>query len=227
MIILTGASGGIGREILPMLSKLDNVIALYHSNPPDITHNPRITNYKLNLTSEQDVKDFGTLVKKDFKNITLIHAATKNKSDLVAQCHTSDWDEIMDVNLRGTFFLNRELLIPMISEKWGRIIHFSSITSLRGMPGTLAYSTAKNGLIGMSRVIAREHARFGITSNVLALGYFNTGIVDTLSEKVRKKIIDELPSKKLGDPSNIFNAIEFLIKSEYTNGSVLNIDGAL
>ena len=166
-----------------MLSKLDNVIALYHSNPPDITHNPRITNYKLNLTSEQDVKDFGTLVKKDFKNITLIHAATKYKSALVAQCHTSDWDEVMDVSLRGTFFLNRELLIPMISEKWGRIIHFSSIASLRGMPGTLAYSTAKNGLIGMSRVIAREHARFGITLNVLALGYFNTGIVDTLSEK--------------------------------------------
>lgn len=227
MIVLSGASGGIGRAILPMLTKLDTVVALYRTSPPDIIDNPRIINHKINLSLEQDVKNFGTLVKNNYAKITLIHAAALSKDGLAAQFRTSDWDDVMDVNLRGTFFLNRELLIPMINEKWGRIIHFSSVAGLRGMPGTLAYSTAKTGLSGMSRVIAREHARFGITSNVLALGYFNTGLIETLSEKVRKKIIDELPSRKLGNPSDIVNAIEFLMKSECTNGSVLNIDGAI
>lgn len=227
MIILTGASGGIGRAILPMLTKLDNVIALCYSKSPNIKDNQAIISHKLNLSSEQDIVDFSSWVKKDFKKITLIHAAALSKDGLTAQFHTKEWDDIMNVNLRGTFFLNRELLKPMISEKWGRIIHLSSVSGLRGMPGTLAYSTSKTGLIGMSRVIAREHARFGITSNVLALGYFNTGLIETLSQKVRKKIIEELPSKKLGNPSDIISAIEFLMKSEYTNGSILSIDGAI
>ena len=133
----------------------------------------------------------------------------------------------MDVNLRGNFLITRELLIPMINEKWGRIIHLSSIAGVRGMQGTLAYSTAKTGLQGMSRVLAREYARFNITSNVLVLGYFNIGLIETLSEKVRSSIINEIPSKKLGHPSNIVHAIEYLIKSEYTSGSVVNIDGAI
>ena len=115
----------------------------------------------------------------------------------------------------------------MISEKWGRVIHLSSVAGIRGMQGTLAYSTAKTGLLGMSRVLAREHARFGITSNVLVLGYFNTGLIETLSDKIRNAIIEEIPSKKLGEPSNIVNAVEYIIKSEYTNGSVLNIDGPI
>lgn len=227
MIILTGASGGIGRAILPLLTALDTVIALYCTNPPNVDDNPRIINHKLNLSSEQDVKDFCDWVKKDFEKITLIHAAALSRDGLAAQLRTIDWDQVMNVNLRGAFFLTRGLLMPMISEKWGRIIYFSSVAGLRGMPGTLAYSTTKSGLIGMSRVIACEYARFGITSNVLALGYFNTGLIETLSEKVRKEIIKEIPSGKLGNTIDIVNAIEFLMKSDYTNGSVLNVDGGI
>jgi len=79
----------------------------------------------------------------------------------------------------------------------------------------------------MSRVLANEYARFGITSNVLVAGYFNTGLIETLSEKMRRDIIESIPSKRLGDPSNIVNAIEFLMKSEYVNGSAINIDGGI
>jgi 3-oxoacyl-[acyl-carrier protein] reductase len=227
MIILTGASGGVGREILPMLAKLDKVIALYNSTPPDIFDNDRIEYYKLNLSSESDVIEFCSKIKKKCKKIILIHAAALSKDRLAAQLPTDDWDQVMEVNLRGNFLITRELLNPMINEKWGRIIHLSSIAGVRGMQGTLAYSTAKTGLQGMSRVLAREYARFNITSNVLVLGYFNIGLIETLSDKVRNSIINEIPSKKLGHPRNIVDAIEYLIKSEYTNGSVVNIDGAI
>lgn len=227
MIILTGASGGIGHAILPRLSALDSVVALYRTNPPDISGSERVLCHKLNLSSEREIKEFCTGVKNDFERITLVHAAGLSQDQLAAQYSTSDWDQVMDVNLRGNFLLTRELLMPMIKERWGRIIHFSSVAGLRGMPGTLAYSTAKTGLLGMSRVIAREYARFGITSNVLALGYFNTGLIETLSEKVRSRIIDEIPSKKLGETGNIVSAIEFLMKSDYTNGSVVHIDGGI
>ena len=131
MIILTGASGGIGREILPMLSELDDVIALYHSTPPEIVDSKRIASYKINLSSEQEVKGFCARVKKDLKKITLIHAAALSRDGLAAQLDVNDWDMAMDVNLRGNFLITRELLWPMISEKWGRVIHLSSECSLK------------------------------------------------------------------------------------------------
>jgi NAD(P)-dependent dehydrogenase (short-subunit alcohol dehydrogenase family) len=115
----------------------------------------------------------------------------------------------------------------MIGDGWGRVIHISSIAGMKGVPGTIAYSTAKTGLLGMSKVLANEYARFGVTSNVLILGYFNTGLIDTLNEKSRQKILASIPSKRLGSPSNIVNAIDFLIKSEYVNGSTVNIDGGI
>ena len=227
MIILTGASGGIGRAILPALTALDSVTAIYHTKLPDISGLDNVTTQQVDLTSETEVGDFVAAMKGKLEKITLIHAAALSRDGLAAKYSTDDWDQVINVNLRGNFLLTRAMLIPMMEEKWGRIIHISSVAGMRGMPGTLAYSTAKTGLLGMSRVMSNEYARFGITSNVLVPGYFNTGLIETLSEKVRNKILESIPSKRLGDPSNIVNAVEFLMKSEYVNGSTINIDGGI
>ncbi len=227
MIILTGASGGIGRAILPSLVTLDNVIAVYHKNLPDISGINGVTLYQVDLTSESKVNDFAAAMKDQLQRITLIHAAALSRNALAAKFSTEDWDQVINVNLRGSFLFTRAMLLPMIQEKWGRIIYISSVAGMRGAPGTLAYSTAKTGLLGMSRVIANEYARFGITSNVLVLGYFNTGLIETLSEKLRKKILELIPSRQLGNPANVINAVEFLIKSEYVNGSAMHIDGGI
>ena len=227
MIILTGASGGIGHAILASLSKLDDVIALYNTKAPNIEGLANVTLHKLDLTSEQDIANFALTIKRDVKKIILINAAALSKDGLAAKYSTDNWDQVINVNLRGSFLLTKAMLIPMMEANWGRIIHISSVAAIRGVPGTIAYSAAKTGLLGMSRVLANEYARFGITSNVLVPGYFNTGLIETISEKLRKKILDSIPSGKLGDPSNIFNAIEFLIKSEYVNGSVVHLDGGI
>lgn len=227
MIILTGASGGIGRAILPALSKLDHVTAVYHSKQPDIVGLERVTLQQIDLASEREVNDFATKMKDKLTRITLVHAAALSRDTLAAKLDINDWDQTINVNLRGDFLLTRAMLMPMIAEKWGRVIHISSVAGMRGVPGTLAYSTAKTGLLGMSGVLAHEYARFGITSNVLVAGYFNTGLIETLSEKMRQDIIESIPSKRLGEPSNIVNAIEFLMKSEYVNGSTINIDGGI
>ena len=227
MILLTGASGGIGRAILPALAMLDTVAAIYRTKEPDISGMGGVTVHQLDLSSEREVGDFVASMKGRLERITLIQAAALSRNVLAAQFSTEDWDQVIQVNLRGNFLLTRELLMPMIKEKWGRIIHFSSVAGIRGVPGTLAYSTAKAGLLGMSRVIAGEYARFGITSNVLVLGYFNTGLIETLSEKVHGKILESIPSGRLGDPVNIVNAVGFLMKSEYVNGSEIRIDGGI
>jgi 3-oxoacyl-[acyl-carrier protein] reductase len=227
MIILTGASGGIGHAILPALTKLDNVIAIYNNKLPDISELDGVTAHKVDLTSEHEVTMFTEMIKDQISRVTLIHAAALSRDCIAARFSTEDWDQVLNVNLKGNFLLTRAMLIPMIEEKWGRVIHISSVSAMRGVQGTFAYSTSKTGLLGMSRVLANEYARFGITSNVVVPGYFNAGLIDTLTEKARKKIMEAIPSGKLGDPINIVNAVEFILKSEYVNGSVINIDGGI
>lgn len=227
MIILTGASGGIGRAILPLLAVLDHVVAVYRTKPPDIDTLSAVTAYRMDLSSEEEVDAFATSMKARSEKITLVHAAALSRDGLAAQFSTEDWDHVMEVNLRGNFILTRALLMAMVKEKWGRIIHFSSVAGMRGVRGTIAYSTAKTGLLGMSRVIAQEYGRFGITSNVLVLGYFDTGLIETLGENVRKDIVASIPSGRLGDPVNIAQAVEFLMKADYVNGATIHIDGGM
>jgi len=227
MIILTGASGGIGHAILSFLSKLDKVIAISHSKAINVDELDGVEPYQVDLTSEIEVNEFVSKIKSKLSKVVLIHAAAISLDNLAIKFDTKDWNQSMSLNLNSNFFLTRALLAIMIRDDWGRIIHVSSIAGMKGVPGTIAYSTAKTGLLGMSKVLANEYARFGVTSNVLILGYFNTGLIDTLSEKSRQKILESIPSKRLGAPSNIVNAVDFLIKSEYVNGSTVNIDGGI
>jgi len=205
VIILTGASGGVGYAILSSLSKLDSVIAVSHSTNINIDDLSGVDLHSVDLTSENEVNKFVSTVKEKLSNVVLIHAAAISLDNIAVKFDTKDWHRSMSLNLDSNFFLTRALLTTMIQDGWGRIIHVSSIAGIKGAPGTIAYSTAKTGLMGMSKVLAN----------------------DTLNEDTRKKIIEEIPSKKLGDPSNIVNAIDFLIKSEYVNGSKIHIDGGI
>ena len=227
MIILTGASGGIGQTILPSLAELDNVIAISHSKPLNVDQLDDIESYQVDLTSESQVNKFVLKIKSRLSKVVLIHAAVISLDNLAVKFETEDWNQSINLNLNGNFFLTRALLTTMIEDGWGRIVHMSSIAAIKGVSGTIAYSTSKTGLLGMSKVLANEYARFGMTSNVLIPGYLDTGLIDTLDEKSRLKILESIPSKKLGSPSNIVNAIDFLIKSEYVNGSSIYVDGGI
>ena len=173
------------------------------------------------------MNEFVSKVRNKLFKVVLIHAAVISLDNIAVKFKTEDWNRSINLNLNGNFFLTRALLTTMIKDDWGRVIHMSSIAGMRGTPGTIAYSTAKTGLLGMSKVLANEYARFGITSNVIIPGYFDTGLIDTLDKKSRQKILESIPSNKLGRPYNIVNAIDFLIKSEYVNGSAINIDGGI
>jgi len=227
MIILTGASGGIGKEIIGHLLGIDHVIGIYNTSVPTTSNSRSVSYEKLDIEDHASIKSFVRKWKVKLKRVTLVHFAALNIDGLLANYDESDWDRVMDVNLKGNFLLNQALIPHMIHEKWGRIIHISSVVGVHGNPGTVAYSTSKAGLVGMSRVLAKEYGRFNITSNILVLGYFEAGLIDTLNDHLKEKVINQIPSKTLGKISNIANAIDFLIKSEYVNGAVINIDGGL
>lgn len=227
MIILTGASGGIGKEILGHLLEIDHVVGIYNTSLPTTPQSSRLTYEKLNIEDHDDIRDFIKRCESKLSKVTLIHCAAVKIDGLAVNYKKSDWDHVMGVNLRGNFLLTQALLPYMIKERWGRIIHVSSRGGIEGAPGTIAYSTSKTGLIGMSRVLAKEYARFNITSNILVFGTFKTGMFLKLRDDVKERILNQIPSKTFGKVSNIANAIEFLIKSEYVNGSTINIDGGV
>jgi NAD(P)-dependent dehydrogenase (short-subunit alcohol dehydrogenase family) len=115
----------------------------------------------------------------------------------------------------------------MIRMAWGRIIHFSSFAGVDGSPGIYAYAATKSAIQGMSRVLAKEYGRLGITSNVVQLGYFDSGLIETLSETRKAEILRNIPSRKFGETVNILNAFRFIIDSEYLNGASISLDGGL
>lgn len=223
MIILTGSSGGIGKEMVGHLSKFDDVIAIYNETPPLIVEmGKEVTFYKLDLNNEDDITAFVESKSDTLRNISLIHGAGIAESNLVINHTKEHWDASISLNLTANFVLTKALIPLMISQKWGRIIHFSSI---RVAAGTVSYTTTKHGLIGMSKVLAKEYAKFNITSNALILGAFNTGMFHSLKDKVKKEMIDQIPSNKLGEVRDIASAIKFLIESPFVNGSTITIDG--
>jgi len=227
LIILTGASGGIGEAMLPYLCEMDEVVGIYKSSKPKTEANKRLSFVKLNLENVEEVKLFVFKLKAKLSKVTLIHCAAAKIDGLAAGYSLSDWDKVMNVNLKGNFVLTQALLPHMISEEWGRVIHISSKGGMSGEAGTLAYSTSKTGLLGMSRVIGKEYARFQITSNVLVLGTFETGMFLDLPEEHKEIIRNKIPAKKFGDVRNITSAVEFLIKADYVTASEIKIDGGM
>jgi NAD(P)-dependent dehydrogenase (short-subunit alcohol dehydrogenase family) len=155
----------------------------------------------------------------------LISAAAVKFDNLLINLSLRSWKQMIETNLGSNFLICKYLIKKMILSKFGRIIFFSSTGAKRGDPGTSAYSASKTGLNGLSKVISKEYGRYNITSNILELGAFKTGMYKDLSKKQQKKIIDKLPNKKLGSVTEITFAIKFLINSNFVNGSVIKIDG--
>ena len=181
--------------------------------------------YKLDLTDYNQIQKFINKISSKFKNITLINCATFKNEQFTVDINLEDWNHTVGVNLTGAMLITKELLKYMINNKFGRIVFFSSSIALNGSPGTASYTTTKAGIIGLSKTISKEYARYNITSNVINLGAFQTGLYNKLDAKYKKKIISSIPSKKLGELNNISNCINFLIESEFVNGSVIDITG--
>ena len=226
MIIFTGASGGLGKDLCNNLSSIDAVTAIYNKNKI-IFDNKNIIPKKLNLESEVQIKKFCNLIKKNNKNLTLVFNATTSIDNLLINCNLREWEKIFRINLSSTFLFTKYLLSKMIKDKWGRIIFISSILAEKGEIGTASYSSSKSALKGLSSVISKEYGRFGIRSNIINLGYFNKGLINTFSNKKKNKIKLKIPTQSFGTSKDIFLTIKCLMETDYINGEEININGGI
>lgn len=224
-ILIAGASGGIGSFLAERLSLGHEVYGTYHSKPPEGELNYKMT--KVDVTNEDDVSGWITKICDSKDDIALIYCIGTNYNCMMHKSDSTLWRDVIDSNLIGVQHVLRQVLPFMREKKYGRIILLSSVVPQVGVPGTSAYAASKAALWGLSKAIAKENASYGITINSVNLGYFNIGMIQDVPPKALEDIIEHIPLRSLGNPNNILNAVEFLVKSDYITGSELDINGGI
>ena len=224
MIILTGASGGLGSKLIKDLLLIDDVILIYNNNKIEYKG---AFSFKLNVINENEVLSFIKSQRLKLKKITLVNMATYSKDGLLVNYTIENWKKTFDINVNGPFFLIKHLLPFMIADNWGRIINVSSYLASNGAKGASAYSSSKSALIGLTKSLSKEYGRFNINSNIMELGYFDGGLADSLDDQLKNNILKRIPTKKLGKIEEISSCISLLIDSSYINGTVLKINGGI
>jgi 3-oxoacyl-[acyl-carrier protein] reductase len=228
MIIVTGASGGLGKKVVDQLKEIDSILAIYNSSPPLMQSEDNVRYIKADLSNLDGAENVVNELKGHrYDNITFLNMLAIKKDQLLVNHDLDSWHETLNINLTSSFYFAKLILPLMMKAQWGRFIFLSSTGGVEGDIGTVSYSTSKTALIGFSKVISKEYSRFNITSNILSLGTFDTGLFHNLDKKKQDEILQNIPSRKAGNISNITNAIDFIIKSDYVNGSIINIDGGV
>lgn len=226
MILITGASRGIGKFLFDKYSGKGSVVyGTYHSDNTELSANK---NYrKLDVTNYESAEALIKELQPEIKDLVLINCAGNNYNCFTHKSEPEMWSKVISTNLIGTYNMIRASLPIMREQNFGRIINFASVVAETGIPGTSAYAASKSGLWGMTRSIAVENASKGITINNLNLGYFDIGMITEVSDEYQQIVKKKIPTGRFGDPENIFNAIEFIIRSDYLTGTSLDINGGI
>ena len=159
----------------------------------------------------------------------LVNNAGITKDGLILRMKDQDFDDVLNVNLKGTFNTTKFVSQVMFKQKHGKIVNISSVVGLIGNAGQSNYSASKAGVIGFSKSVAKELASRNININVVAPGYIDTDMTKSLPDRVKEEILKSIPMKKMGNPKEVANLVLFLSSnlSDYITGQVINVDGGM
>jgi len=235
--LVTGGSGGIGSKISLDLARLGyNVVIFYIKDHEKVEQTIKsldqigvdsksicvdVSNYNLVKGIVNDlILDFGGFD-------VLVNCAGITKDALLKDLSNSSWDEVIDTNLKSCFNVTKPVVSSMIKKNYGRIINISSVIAQSGAIGQSNYSASKSGIIGFTKSLALEYAKWNITANTICPGFINTRMTKEIPEKVKEKIIKKIPKLKFGLPSDVSRAVCFLASPNagYITGITINIDG--
>lgn len=237
--VVTGGSKGIGRAIsLQLASDGYDVAIMYASSDKEAKEvKEAIEGYgRKGYVYQVDVSRF-LEVQKVFAKIyeilgqidVLVNNAGITKDQLFLRMEESDFDHVLDVNLKGTFNCTKAVSKPMLQQKQGSIINISSVIGKTGNIGQANYSASKAGIIGLTKSLAKEFARKNVRVNAIAPGFIETPMTEILTEKTKADILATIPAKCFGKPEDVANLVSFLAteKSKYITGQVIAIDGGM
>ncbi len=234
--LVTGASGGIGRAIATLLHSRGAHVVLHGTSQKKLLALSEQIGSNTSVVSAnlQDLDAVSTLVE-SASNLSnapidiLINNAGFTIDGLLMRMKIEDWQSVLDVNLTANMILCRSAIRSMIKAKWGRIISISSIVGATGNPGQSNYAASKAGLIGFCKSLAQEVASRGITVNIVAPGFIETPMTDSLDEKQKYNLLRQVPVGRLGTPDEVASAVLFLATQEasYLTGATFHINGGM
>ncbi|MBU1027388.1 MAG: 3-oxoacyl-[acyl-carrier-protein] reductase [Candidatus Margulisbacteria bacterium] len=238
--LVTGAAQGIGKAIAITLAKAGALVivsdinnGLSQKTVEEIESlggkaNPLRMDVA-NLT-EVEAEIVANFVKGPYGKIDiLVNNAGITKDTLLLRMKKEDWDAVININLTGTFNLCKAIAPLMMKQRSGKIINIASIVGEMGNAGQVNYAASKAGVIGLTKTLARELATRGITVNAIAPGFIQTAMTDKIPEDIKKKMLEQIPLGKLGQPEDIAEAVLFLASpaADYITGQVINVNGGM
>lgn len=241
VVIVSGGSRGIGRAVvLELASKGAKVAFTYFKSKEAVDEiveegsslSGEIKAYEVDIKDQQQIKKMISDIVKEWKSIDIvINNAGIRKDKTLAFMASNDWNEVLQTNLAGPFYLTQAAIFYMLKKKSGRIINISSISGIYGIPGQTNYSSSKAGLLGFTRSLAKEVAQYGISVNAVAPGGVETDMTSTLNEKEREKLLQGVPIGRMCRVDEVVKVVMFLADDEsapqYLTGAVIPLDGGI
>ena len=237
--IITGGSRGIGKSICETFVQNGCNVAFTYNNSKESAESLakelngsgiKVKAYKSDASNFDDATKLVENVLNDFGKIDiLVNNAGIKKDNLLMRMEKSDFDSVINTNLSSVFNLTKALIKTFLKQRNGSIINISSVVGVKGNAGQSNYSASKAGIIGFSKSIALELGSRNIRSNVIAPGFIETDMTDSLSEDVINSWKESIPLKRGGNPSDVGNACVFLASdlSSYITGQTLHVDGGM
>ena len=236
--LVTGGGQGIGRVIGDNLAKSGAHVVLGDINLENaeksakaiLANGGSASATLLNVADPENVKEVFDSIVKEFKPLDiLVNNAGITKDGLFVRMKEDDWDRVLAVNLKGSFLCGQQAAKQMMRQRQGAIVNIASIVGVMGNAGQANYSASKAGLIGLTKTMARELAPRNITVNAVAPGFIDTEMTRVLDEKIRDKLIEQIPLSRLGLSDDIAHSVAFLVsdRSSYITGQVMNVNGGM
>lgn len=236
--IISGAAQGIGKEIVKKLSGAGSNIVICDIDEETLNQTKEeirkfdveVLGFKVDVSNYNDVQELVNKTLDKFKKIDiLINNAGITRDGLLLRMSESDWDKVLNVNLKGAFNFIKAVSRPMLKQKEGVIINISSIIGIMGNAAQANYAASKAGLIGLTKSVAKELGSKGIRVNAVAPGYIKTRMTEALPENVKNMMLNLIPLGKFGETEDVANLVLFLCSplSRYITGQVIQVDGGM
>ncbi|EGA89502.1 3-oxoacyl-(acyl-carrier protein) reductase [Planococcus donghaensis MPA1U2] len=237
--IITGGSRGIGAEIARKFAADGAKVVVNYSGSQEKAEavvadieasGGTAIAVKANVSDAESVKAMVDETMKTFGSVDiLVNNAGITRDNLMMRMKDDEWDDVININLKGVFICTKAVTRQMMKQRSGRIVNIASIVGVMGNAGQANYVAAKAGVIGLTKTTARELASRGITANAVAPGFITTDMTEQLSEEVQKTMMGQIPLGRFGAPEDVAKAALFLASDDasYMTGQTLHLDGGM
>jgi 3-oxoacyl-[acyl-carrier protein] reductase len=238
-VLVTGASRGIGREIALELARKGANVAVNFAGS-EAKANEVVQEIKAlgresfsiqcDVSDSEAVTEMVKTVTEKFSSLDiLVNNAGITRDNLLMRMKENEWDDVININLKGVFLCTKAVTRQMMKQRSGRIINIASIVGVSGNAGQANYVAAKAGVIGLTKSAAKELASRGITVNAIAPGFISTDMTENLPEDVQEAMLGQIPLARFGDPKDVAAVAAFLASeaSSYMTGQTLHVDGGM